>query len=277
MTDGLSDEQRSAIFAGANQGAALSGPRRRGWRRPPKAVLWVIVIFLVLGVGGQIAGQFFGATVASPTHATHPATRVGTSQRSASGSPQSLTAFIGYRPIGAATAPRLSLTNQFGQRWTLSAHQRDIVVLAFFDASCRDICRVVGAEILQAHRLLGANASHVIFAVVNTEPRDTRVSANPPALVDPHLVGHTWVTFLTGTLHQLIGVWAAYGVTVKVGARVNQTSHNNIMYFIGPHASLGGIAQPFANESRTGIYSLGHADITRYAKGIAFAADSLIG
>ena len=84
------------------------------------------------------------------------------------------------------------------------------------------------------------------------------------------------MVFLTGSLHALNAVWSNYGVRIKVGALASQVTHNNVMYFISPNGQLEAQATPFASVSSHNVFSLKANLITRFAKGIATTASSLV-
>lgn len=276
MSNELSDEQRSEIFASANSRPVGDATTPRRFRRPPKVAMWLVGAVVVLGVGGQFANHYLANLGSKAPASTTTSLAPRTTTTAPSNAKVSPVAFIGYRPIGTATAPSFTLLDQSNRRWTLASHQQQVVVLAFFDANCHDICPVEGAELRAAYVALGVNASKVTFAIVNTDPRDTHVQAAPSALVVPHLGGLASVKFLTGSLQQLNHVWTEYGVSVSVGAKASQMSHSNVLYFIGAHTTLNGLARPFATLSPRGTDTLSPADVALFAQGIAQVAGSLV-
>jgi cytochrome oxidase Cu insertion factor (SCO1/SenC/PrrC family) len=277
--DELSDEQRAAIFAAAN------APRdHRGNVRAPRApipkkfVLWAVVAIVFLGVGGQIAGHFFqsygkapkATTTTSPTLAVTPTTLIpGTSLTS-------LETFIGVKFIASAKAHSFTLKTQSNKKWTLSHQKGKVVVLAFYDSICNDICPVLGTELREAAHELAASNKTVEFAIVNTDPQQHSVQMTTQALSVPGLSSTPSVVFLTGNVATLDTVWRAYGIRIIVGAKRGQVSHNNALYFIGPKGDLVAYANPFASESTSGVYSLSASVMHRYAQGIAATASSLV-
>ncbi len=219
-----------------------------------------------------MADYYFGRVGSTPApHATTTAP-AGSTRPLAS----SLDALMGLKPISSEVAPGFSLTDQHGRPWTLRGARGHVVVLTFFNGTCTDICPVVGEEIRRAESLLGSRAHGVDFVVVNTDPRDLKGTADPPALSRTGLDHLGNVYFLTGSLSEIDPVWSDYGVTITVGRRSNQMAHNEIMYFIGPHGGLADLATPFANESHSGTYTLGAAQVARWAEGIARTAGSLV-
>ncbi|HET8990061.1 MAG TPA: SCO family protein [Acidimicrobiales bacterium] len=268
----MSDEQRTSAFRPLSdeerRRALAEGTPKASSRYVGRFVAGVVL----LGVIGLVADFYFGqmGTTPAPTLVTTPA---------ATGPTHPLTtataAFMGLHPIAAQRAPDFTLTDQAGRPWSLGARRGKVVVLAFFDATCTDICPVVGAEIRRADQLLGAKAHSVVFAVVNTDPHHFGVRADPPALARTGLAHLANVRFLTGPLSSLDAVWSAYGITVTTGAKAHQVSHNNLLYFVGPGGGLVDLASPFATASPAG-YSLGPAATARWAQGIAQTAGSLV-
>jgi protein SCO1/2 len=249
----------------------------RAGRTPvsPKFILWAIVAFAVLGLGGE-ALQHFDGNLGLPTTATIPITSTTTTIPNGTQKSQSMSEFLGLRQIGTASAPGFSLKDQHGHTWTLSSAKGKVVVLAFYDANCNDICPVLGAEIKEANNLLGANISKVEFVIVNTNPHDLKASSSSPALAVPGLLKVSNVRFVTGSLSVINKVWTAYGISIRVGAHPNDETHNNLMYFIDPAGQLRVQIDPFAHENAFGVVNLSATQIHRFAQGISDVAGSLI-
>ena len=241
----------------------------------PKFILWAIVAFAVLGLGGEALQHYYG-NLGLPTTATIPITSTTTTV--ATGTQRSLTMseFLGLRQIGTAAAPAFTLKDPQGRPWSLSGARGKVVVLSFYDANCNDICPVLGAEIKEANGLLGANATKVDFVIVNTNPHDLKPAASSPALTVPGLTGASNVVFVTGPLSTINAVWSAYGISIRVGAHPDDETHNNLMYFIDPAGQLRIQIDPFAHANAFGVVSLDPAQIQRFARGISNEATSLI-
>jgi protein SCO1 len=114
---------------------------------------------------------------------------------------------------GAAFPPGVrghdfTLTNQRGQRVSLSAYRGDVVVLAFLFSKCRT-CVLVADQVRGAlDEVEGTRGVATIF--VSTDPQiDTRASVNR-FLGETSLRGH--VEYLTGTSHELQPIWKAYAI-----------------------------------------------------------------
>lgn len=114
---------------------------------------------------------------------------------------------------GAAFPPGVrghdfTLTNQRGQRVSLSAYRGDVVVLAFLFSKCRT-CVLVANQVRGAlDEVEGTRGVATIF--VSTDPQiDTRASVSR-FLSETSLRGH--LEYLTGTSQELQPIWKAYAI-----------------------------------------------------------------
>jgi protein SCO1/2 len=120
---------------------------------------------------------------------------------------------------GAAFPPGVrghdfTLTNQRGQRVSLSAYRGKVVVLAFLFSKCRT-CVLVADQVRGAlDEVEGTRGVATIF--VSTDPQiDTRASVSR-FLSETSLRGH--IEYLTGTSQELQPIWKAYAIPpVSVG------------------------------------------------------------
>lgn len=64
----------------------------------------------------------------------------------------------------AASAPDLTLTNQFGQKISLSAFRGKVIILAFTDSECTTVCPLTTESMLAAMQLLGEARPAVRFS-----------------------------------------------------------------------------------------------------------------
>lgn len=263
---GLSDAERARAFATSQSTGRAS--------LPPAFFKWAVAVVVILGGGGALLERAMSGATPRVKHTTSPTSSVSApvSQSPLTSSFQSL---LGLKSLGPTPAPALELTAQNGSPWRLADQRGHVVLVTFYDASCDDICPVLGAEIRGALADLGAKSASVRVAIVNTDPRPTTPSRNVAALAMPGLSGRSNVTFLTGSLNQLNTVWTNFGVAINVGAKASQIAHNNVLYFVDPRGRLHSLAIPFANESHTGRYSLSPAVIARFSKGLANVASSL--
>jgi len=275
----ISEEQRAAIFAAANAPKGRRAALREGRAKvPTKFIVWSIVAVLLLGLGGEIGQHFFETYGKAPSVTTpsSPVLNPTTTTTPATPNLISLQVFMRLKGIGTAVAPTFTLQDQRHRRWSLAAQHGKVVVLTFYNAICNDICPVLGAEIRQASQELGGDASRIEFAIVNTDPQSTTISADTGALRAVGLSNRPSVVFLSGSVTAMNSVWGAYGVRIAVGAKPGEVSHNNALYFITPNGYLADYAVPFGTEDTTGRYSLDPSSLRLYALAIAETAESLV-
>ena len=160
---GLSDAERAAAFSSGRAPVDRTAALRAGSVPVPrKFVLWVIVGFAVLGLGGLIAEHVVGDAGVESAITTPLTTLAGTAPPSIPAAPTgpsvgaSPAAVIGLRHLALAPAPALDLTDQHQASWTLGQARGKVVVLTFVNAECNDICPVLADEIAQADRLARA-------------------------------------------------------------------------------------------------------------------------
>ena len=272
---GLSEQERAAAFSQTYATRAEGGAPRVGPTRiPPKFVLFVTAVFVVLGIGGTLAEHYMGGSQgpATTTSFTLPPVPVTPSGNAISAS---LKALMGLKEISSARATDFSLSDQRRQSWGFARAEGKVVVLTFYSRNCNDICTVLGPEIAQAEGLLGKRSSAVQFVIVNTDPNHLSYEGAPPALTTAGLERFSNVHFLPGPLNQLNAIWINYGLSVRVGATPSEVAHNNVMYFITPHGNIRYLAIPFGNENHDGVFSLDPSNLHRFAQGIATTAVSL--
>jgi cytochrome oxidase Cu insertion factor (SCO1/SenC/PrrC family) len=272
----LDEAQRAAVFAAANAPRDRHGAlRTRRVTVPRKFIAWSIVAVLVLGLGGEVGQHFFETYGKASPATTTPVLKGTPTTNPNQPSLIALQVFIGLKDIGDEIAPKFTLHTQRGRKWRLASHKGQVIVLAFYNSICNDICPVLGEEIALASHELGAGDT-VHFVIVNTDPNATKISAHSRALTVPGLSNDPSVTLLSGSVDTLNRVWSAYGVRVVVGAKASEVSHNNVLYFIGTNGNLVSYSSPFGTESKTGLYSLDLPSLRTYARGIAETADSLV-
>jgi cytochrome oxidase Cu insertion factor (SCO1/SenC/PrrC family) len=244
---------------------------------PRKFVYWLLAGAAVLGLGGLGLEHLFSAAGINPVPPAHSTSVTTTTGAAAAPLPSgrtgqlgaSLSAFMDVTSARGAAAPPLDLIDQSGQPYSLSADATKAIVLTFFTGPCNDICPVMAAEIAQADADLGVEAAHVEFVTVNTDPSALSVSGLADAEAASKLSSLPNWTMLTGSLSAMDAVWKSYGIAITVVQKTGAEAHNGFIYFIDPQGREVYRAAPFANESRSGTYSLPPTDINRWATGIA--------
>lgn len=244
--------------------------------------VWIIggSVLLALALGGTLLERVFSsvglnkkADTGAP--ATAPAIEPTAAVPKHPPGGRALAVFMGAQPLRATTAPSFRLVTEHAGFLRLQQEVGKVVVLSFFDGPCNDSCPVLGRELAEADASLKTDASKVQFLIVNTDPKAVAVSPAPAALTRTGLLGDANVTFLTAALPTLNSVWKAYGISVDVAAS-GAVAHSDYVYFIDRDGKLRYRATPYANESRSGVYSLPPSQEARWAHGIATYAASLL-
>lgn len=136
--------------------------------------------------------------------------------------------------VGARTldvpAPGFTLTDQFGQRVSLSQFRGKAVVLAFIDSQCTTICPVTNSVMTAAVRDLGAAGKNVQLLGVNANPKASS-QADVRAYSSAHDMLYAW-RFLTGMPTELTKVWRAYNVYNAV--TTSGIDHDPAVFIIDP-------------------------------------------
>ena len=127
-------------------------------------------------------------------------------------------------------APEMTLTDQDGHPFTMSAQRGKVVLLYFGYVNCPDECPLTMAHLKLARESLGSKADRIQVIMVSTDPaRDTA-----PALKE--FMGKFDPTFLglTGKPEQLQQVWKDYGVTVESSGE----THSTFIYVVDPSSAI---------------------------------------
>jgi len=130
--------------------------------------------------------------------------------------------------LGDQPAPDIHLVNQFGQHMALSQFRGKVVILAFVDSQCTNVCPLTTVSMLEARQLLGAAGSHVQLLGVDANPKATSVS-DAMAYSRAHGMVNRW-DFLTGSPSQLEAVWRAYHIAVQI--QRGMIDHTPALYVI---------------------------------------------
>ena len=245
---------------------------------PRKFVHWILAGAVVLGLGGLGLEHLLSSAGLNPIPTAHsPSVTTTTSPGAPTAPPSghraqlsaSLPSFMDLTSMRGRPAPPIHLIDQSGQPYSLGTSGTKATVLTFFNGPCNDICPVMAAEIAQADADLGAEAAHVEFVTVNTDPSALSGSGLAGAEAASKLATLSNWTILTGSLSAMDTVWKSYGIAITVVQKTGAEAHNNFVYFIDPQGREIYRAAPFANESPSGGYSLSSTDMDRWATGIA--------
>lgn len=132
-------------------------------------------------------------------------------------------------------APNFTLTDQFGKSVSLSQYRGKVVVLAFQDSTCTNICPITSQEMVKAKQMLGPKAAaQVQLLAVDANPVATSV-ADVRAYSKVHGTMNS-VVFATGTKSQLDRVWKDYKIYVAVVK--GEIDHTPGVFLINPQGKV---------------------------------------
>jgi cytochrome oxidase Cu insertion factor (SCO1/SenC/PrrC family) len=219
--------------------------RRRGAGRPVIAALVAVVgAAAVAGCGAAApSGISAAGSTTAQQAAANPDLDPGTSLH---GNP----------------APDFSLTNQFGQRMSLSDFRGKVVILAFTDSQCTTVCPLTTESMLAAKQLLGQAGSHIQLLGVNANPVASKVS-DVLSYSRAHGMVNQW-DFLTGSDAQLAKVWKAYDIYAQIVK--GQVDHTPAVYIIDSRG----------REQKLYLTTMAYASIAQAAQVMAQEAASLL-
>jgi cytochrome oxidase Cu insertion factor (SCO1/SenC/PrrC family) len=138
-------------------------------------------------------------------------------------------------PAGVRPAPAFRLRDQEGDPVSMRALRGRVVILAFVDPVCRNLCPLEAAILGRAERELRPSARPVIVAV-SVDPWGDAHS-NLVRDVRRWRVGPTW-RWAVGSRAALSRVWRAYQVGVRArklvvgGQTVHEITHDELIYVI---------------------------------------------
>lgn len=117
--------------------------------------------------------------------------------------------------MGGVESPTFTLTNQTGQRVSLSDYRGRVVLLTFLDGHCDDICPLLLETMARVEEDLGSVKDRVAFVAISVNPWLDVVGKPAFIAYQPDVVSPKEWDFLTGTLEELQPVWDAYYVGVQ--------------------------------------------------------------
>jgi cytochrome oxidase Cu insertion factor (SCO1/SenC/PrrC family) len=164
--------------------------------------------------------------------------------------------------LSGTRAPGFSLTNQFGQRISLSAFRGKVVILAFTDSECTTVCPLTTQSMLAAKDLLGRAGDQVQLLGIDANPTALRTS-DVLAYSRSHGMVNQW-DFLTGTLPELKAVWKSYGVEVQIAD--GQVDHTPALFVIDPQG----------REQKVYLTTMAYASISQSAELLARESSGLL-
>jgi cytochrome oxidase Cu insertion factor (SCO1/SenC/PrrC family) len=132
--------------------------------------------------------------------------------------------------LGTKPAPSVTLTNQFGQRMSLSQFRGKAVLIGFVDSECTTVCPLTTLAMLQAKQMLGKAGDQVQLLGIDANP-EAIATADVLGYSRAHNMVNRW-DFLTGTLPQLKTTWKSFNIYAKVVG--DQIDHTPALYVIDP-------------------------------------------
>jgi cytochrome oxidase Cu insertion factor (SCO1/SenC/PrrC family) len=179
--------------------------------------------------------------------------------------------------LNGQLAPDFRLVNQFGQRMSLSQFRGKVVILAFVDSECTNVCPLTTVSMAGAKQLLGRAADRVQLLGVDANPDALSVAATL-AYSRAHQMVNQW-DFLTGTHAQVHAVWQAFHIAVQIDR--GQIDHTPALFVIDPQGrerkvyltqmafdSIGQSAQVLAQEAASLLP--GHPAVLGSARSLAY-------
>ncbi len=252
-------------------GAPGEGPKLPARRRGPGGL-----VFAALGVTILVSALFAYAAIRYRDHQQNALTSIR-----ASGIPASISTplanLMELSPVPNQSAPDFTLTDQKGQRFSLSNFRGHAVVLEFMDPHCTDICPIVSQEFLDAYHDLGTEASRVVFLAVNVNPYHLSVSAMATYSRAHQLNTIPSWHFFTGSASALQVVWSEYGVSVQAPNPDADIIHTANVFFIDTLGRERYIATPMDDHTAQGAAYLPAGPLASWGKGIALVTRQFIG
>lgn len=145
-----------------------------------------------------------------------------------SGTPAAGSSGLQGSDLGATAAPNFTLTDQNGQRVSLSQFKGHPIVLTFLYTHCPDQCPLTAERLHSSLVTLGSDSSKVGVIAVSTDPKgDTMQAAQQFTL--QHNMQSYW-HYLVGTQETLSPVWSSYNVYAQ--GQQQSVDHSLAIYII---------------------------------------------
>jgi cytochrome oxidase Cu insertion factor (SCO1/SenC/PrrC family) len=180
-------------------------------------------------------------------------------------------------PVPPKSAPDFTLTDQNGQRLSMSSFRGQAVVLEFMDTHCVDVCPIISQEFVDAYHDLGADASKVAFVAVNVNAYHAGLSDVMSFSQAHQLTTIPSWHFFTGSAADLQSVWNDYGVVVQAPSPDADIIHSSFAYFIDPSGHERYLGDPTVDHTQSGAAYLPAGTLASWGQGIARVAESLTG
>lgn len=132
--------------------------------------------------------------------------------------------------LGGQLAPNFHLTDQYGQRISLSQFRGKVVVLTFLYTHCPDACPLTAEKLHNTQVQLGSNTSNVVMLAVSVDPEgDTPATA--VSFSQQHKLSTNW-HYLLGSHEELAPVWNSYSIYSPPVTSSSTVKHTSAVYVI---------------------------------------------
>jgi len=135
-------------------------------------------------------------------------------------------------------APAFTLTDQRGQRVSLSQLHGKVVLLTFLDPVCVSDCPLIAQEFKLAGKLLGANGRQVEMVAVNLNPLYDQLAYIKAFDQQEGMTSVTNWLYLTGSPASLKKIYASYGVASQTLPGGAMLGHSDIAFALDKSGSI---------------------------------------
>jgi protein SCO1/2 len=119
-------------------------------------------------------------------------------------------------------AKNFSLTDQNGQRITLSQYRGHVVVLTFMHSLCKGACPLMANQILGALNDLPNGGHNVPAMAISVDPKQDTAANRRKFIARMHLTGR--FNFLNGPMPVMRKVWHDYAIAPEIGKDENHSA-----------------------------------------------------
>jgi protein SCO1/2 len=119
-------------------------------------------------------------------------------------------------------AKNFSLTDQNGQRITLSQYRGQVVVLTFMHSLCKGACPLMANQILGALNDLPNGGRDVPAMAISVDPPQDTPANRRKFIAKMHLTGR--FNFLNGPMSTMRKIWHDYYVQPELGAKEDHSA-----------------------------------------------------
>ena len=131
-------------------------------------------------------------------------------------------------------ASNFRLVDQYAVSVALSDFRGQVVVLAFLDAQCREVCPRTAAHLRTANQALRDDARSVVFLAVNVNIEADKTADVETATRKWRLDEIATWHFLTGSAEELEPIWKAYHILVIRASADEELVHTPGVFLIDP-------------------------------------------